>query len=176
MLEMISGPVVGTMSFKLAQVVSGYVSMRAELFIFMFFVHLWCFWIVVLEKTLKGPLDCKKIQPVNPKGNQSWIFIRRTDAEAKVPIFEPTDGKRWPIGKRLWCWERLRAGWEEGDRWDGWMVSIDKSLSKLWDSEGQGSLAFCSATWGCRVKHDIVTKQHYILTNKPGEIKFLRRI
>ena len=68
----------------------------------------WCFWIVVLEKTLESPLDCKEIQPVHPKGNQSWIFIRRTDVEAETPIFWPPDLKR------PWCWERLRAG-EEGD-------------------------------------------------------------
>ena len=59
----------------------------------------WCFWTVVLEKTLENPLDCKEIQPVNPKGNQSWIFIGRTDAEAEAPILWPPDVKRWLIGK-----------------------------------------------------------------------------
>ena len=59
----------------------------------------WCFWTVVLEKTLESPLDCKEIQPVHPKGNQSWIFIGRTDAEAEVPILWPPDGKNWLIGK-----------------------------------------------------------------------------
>ena len=53
----------------------------------------WCFWIVVLEKTLESPLDCKEIKPVNPKGNQPWIFIGRTDAEAEAPIFWPADVK-----------------------------------------------------------------------------------
>ena len=57
------------------------------------------FWTVVLEKTLKGPLDCKEIQPVNPKRNQSWIFILRTDAEAQIPIFWPPDAKNWLIWK-----------------------------------------------------------------------------
>ena len=61
----------------------------------------WCFWTVVLEKTLEGPLDCKKIKPVNPKGNQSWIFIVRTDVEAKTPILWPPDAKNWLIGKDL---------------------------------------------------------------------------
>ena len=69
----------------------------------------WCFWTVVLEKTLESPLDYKEIKSINSKGNQSWIFIGRTDAEAKAPILghlmkEPT---HW---KRPWCWESLRAG------------------------------------------------------------------
>ena len=59
----------------------------------------WCFWTVVLEKILESPLDCKEIQPVHPKGNQSWIFIGRTDAEAEVPIFWPPDMKNWLIWK-----------------------------------------------------------------------------
>ena len=59
----------------------------------------WCFWTMVLEKTLKSPLDCKEIQPVHPKGNQSWIFIGRTDAEAETPILWPPDAKNWLIGK-----------------------------------------------------------------------------
>ena len=59
----------------------------------------WCFWTVVLEKTLESPLDCKEIQPVHPKGNQSWIFIGRTDAEAEALILWPPDAKNWLIGK-----------------------------------------------------------------------------
>ena len=59
----------------------------------------WCFWTVVLEKTLESPLDCKEIKPVNPKGNQSWIFIGKTDAEAQVPILWPPDVKNWLTGK-----------------------------------------------------------------------------
>ena len=59
----------------------------------------WCFWAVVLKKTLESPLDCKEIQPVHPKGNQSWIFIGRTDAEAETPIFWPPDAKSWLIWK-----------------------------------------------------------------------------
>ena len=60
---------------------------------------IWCFWTVVLEKTLKSSLDCKEVQPVHPKGNQSWIFIGRTDAEAETPILWPSDTKNWLIGK-----------------------------------------------------------------------------
>ena len=59
----------------------------------------WCFWILVLEKTLESPLDCKEIKPVNPKGNHSWIFIGRTDAEAEAPMLWPPDVKNWLIGK-----------------------------------------------------------------------------
>ena len=59
----------------------------------------WCFWTVVVEKTLESPLDCKEIQPVHPKGDQSWIFIGRTDAEAETPILWPPDAKKWLIGK-----------------------------------------------------------------------------
>ena len=70
----------------------------------------WCLWTVVLEKTLESPLDCKEIQPVHPKGNQSWVFIGRTEAEAEAPIFWPPDLKNWLIGKdpdvgKDWRWE-----------------------------------------------------------------------
>ena len=81
------------------------------------------FWTVVLEKTLKSPLDCKEIQPVNPKGNQSWIFIGRTDTEAETPILWPPDAKSWLLWKdpdagKDWRWE------EKGTTgWDGWMAS-----------------------------------------------------
>ena len=59
----------------------------------------WCFWTVVLDKTLESPLDCKEIQSVHPKGNQSWVFVGRTDAEAETPILWPPDAKNWLIGK-----------------------------------------------------------------------------
>ena len=70
----------------------------------------WCFWTVVLEKTLKSPLDCKEIKPVHPKGNRSWIFIGRSDAEAENPILRSPDAKNWLIRKdpdagRDWRWE-----------------------------------------------------------------------
>ena len=70
----------------------------------------WCFWSVVLEKTAESPLDCKEIQPVHPKGNQSWVFIVRTDAEAETPTIWPPDVKNWLIWKdpdagKDWMWE-----------------------------------------------------------------------
>ena len=77
----------------------------------------WCFWTVVLEKTLENPLDCKEIQPVHPKGNQSWIFIGRTDAEAETLATWCEELTHW---KRPWCWKRLKAGGEGNSRgWDG---------------------------------------------------------
>ena len=79
---------------------------------------------MVLEKTLESPLDSKEIKPVNCKGNQSWIFIGRTDAEAEAPIFWPPDVEELIPWKRPWCWQRLKAGREGDDRgWDGWMAS-----------------------------------------------------
>ena len=85
----------------------------------------WCFWTVVLEKTLESPLDCKEIKPVYPKGDQSWVFIGRTDAEAETPILWPAWSEELTHWKRPWCWERLkRAGGQGDDRgWDGWMAS-----------------------------------------------------
>ena len=84
----------------------------------------WCFWTLVLEKMPKIPLDCKKIQPVHPKRNQSWIVTGRTDAEAETPILWATWSEELTHWKRPWCWERLRAGGEGGNRgWDSWMTS-----------------------------------------------------
>ena len=78
----------------------------------------WCFWTVVLEKTLESPLDCKEIQPFHPKGNQSWIFLGRTDVEAETPM------RRTDSFEKTLIWERLKAGGEGDDRgWDDWMAS-----------------------------------------------------
>ena len=93
----------------------------------------WCFWTVVLEKTLEGPLDCKEIYPVPPKGNQYWIFIGRTDAEGETPIFWLHDAKNWLIRKdpdagKHWRWEK---GATEDEMVGGITNSMDMSLSKL---------------------------------------------
>ena len=95
----------------------------------------WCFWTVVLEKTLKSPLDCKDIKRVNAKGNQPWIFIGRTDDEASV--LSATWCEELTHWKRPWCWERLKAGGERDDRgWDGWMVSPTQ-WTWVWASSGR---------------------------------------
>ena len=84
----------------------------------------WCFWTVVLEKTLESPLNSKVIQPIHPKGNQSWIFIGRTDAEAETPNTLATWCEELTHLKRPWGWERLKVGGEgEDKRWDGLMAS-----------------------------------------------------
>ena len=85
----------------------------------------WCFRTVMLEKTLKNPLDCKEIQPVHPKGNQSWIFIGRTDVEAETPILWPPDAENWLIGRDPDAgkdWRQEEKGTIRG--WDGWMASL----------------------------------------------------
>ena len=111
----------------------------------------WCFWTVVLEKTLESSLDCEEIKLVNPKGNQSWIFIGRSDAEAESPIFWPSDVKNWLIGKdpdagKDWGQEEK---WTTEDEMVGWHHRLDghEFEQTLGDCEGQGSLACCSP-WG----------------------------
>ena len=93
----------------------------------------WCFWTVVLEKTLESPLDCKDIQPVHPKGNQSWIFIGRTDAEAETPILWPPDARNSLLANTLMLEKGTRR--QKGTRgWDDWMASLTQwtcVLSKL---------------------------------------------
>ena len=113
----------------------------------------WCFWTVVLDKTLESPLDCKEIQPVHPKGNQSWIFIGRIDAEAETPILWPPHAKSWLIGKdsdggRDWGQEEKRTTEDEMAGWHHWLNGPEFEET-LRDSEGQGSLVCCSP-WGCK--------------------------
>ena len=97
----------------------------------------WRFWTVVLEKTLESPLYRKEIKSVNPKGNQLWISVGRTDAKAEALILWPPNGKSW-LWKRPWYWERLRAGGEEGSRgWDSWMASPTR-LTSIWANSQRG--------------------------------------
>ena len=105
----------------------------------------WCFWPVVLEKTLESLFDCKEIQPIHPKGNQFWIFIGRTDAEAETPILWPRDGKSQLIGNDLDAGED--QGQEERGTTEGEMVGCHHQLNghefeqTLGVGDGQGSLA-----------------------------------
>ena len=125
----------------------------------------WCFWIVVLEKALESLLDCKEIKPVNPKGNQSWIFIGSTDAEAEAPILWPPDAKSWLIRKDP-DWERLKAGGER-DNWgrDGWMAVLTQwtwiwaSSLRWWKTGKPGMLQSLGSQ---RVGHDRVTEQQQL--------------
>ena len=97
----------------------------------------WCFWAVVLEKTPESPLDCKEIQPVHPKGDQSWLFIGRTDAEAEAPVLWPPDGKSWHIRKDPDVgkdWRQEEKGMTEGT--DGWMESLTP-WTWVWASSGR---------------------------------------
>jgi len=108
----------------------------------------WCFWTVMLEKTLESPLDCREIQPVHSKGYQSWVFIGRTDAEAETPILWPYHAKSWLIGKDSDAGKD--CGLEEGDDrgWDGWMASptwctwVWVNSGSWWWTERPGMLRF----------------------------------
>ena len=115
----------------------------------------WCFWTVVLEKTLGSPLDCKEIQPVHPKGDQLWVFIGRTDVEAEAPIIWPPHATSWLIGKdhvagRYWGLEEKETT-EKGDDWgwDGWMASPTR-WTWVWVN---------SRSWWC--------------TGRPGVLRFM---
>ena len=140
----------------------------------------WFFWNVVLEQTLESSPDCKEIQPVNPKGNQSWIVIGRTDVEAECPIIWPPDAKYWLIGKysdagQDWRWEE--NGTTE-DETVGWHHQLDgqefKSAPGVGD--GQGSLAYCNP-WGCKESdaterlnwHDCQREETSKHREKPGQ-------
>ena len=125
------------------------------------------FWTVVLEKTLESPLNSKEIQPVNPKGNQSWIFTGRTDAEAEAPILWPPDAKNWLTGKdpddgKIEVGKKKKIEVGEGDDrgWDGWMASLTQwtwvwvSSRTWWWTGRPGMLQFMGLQ---RVRHDWVT-------------------
>ena len=146
-----------------------------ELMLYEALMKTWCFQIVVLEKTLESPLDSREIKLVHPKGYQPWIFIGRTVAEALITLAawckEPT---HW---KRPWCWERLRATGEGGNRECevGWRHHLNEHEFEQTpgDSKGQGSLVCCSPQ-DHRVRHDLGTEQQqcvYIYSS--GYLTFL---
>ena len=113
----------------------------------------WCFWTVVLEKTFESPLDCK-IQPVHAKGDQSWVFIGRTDFEAETPILWATWCEELTHLKRPRCWERLKAGGEGDDRgWDGWMASL--TWAWAWASTDCGQELVMDGEAWCAAVHAV---------------------
>ena len=117
----------------------------------------WWFWTVVLEKTLESPLDFKEIQPANAKGNQSLVFIGRTDAEAEAEILWPPDAKNWLTGKDLDAgkdWRQEEKGTTE-DEMVGWQHRLDGHEFEQAPGvgDGYGSLVCCSP-WGCRVVYN----------------------
>ena len=123
---------------------------------------------MVLEKTLERPLECKEIQPVNSKGSQSWIFIRRTDAEAEAPILWPPDVKNWLIGKDPDAgkeWRQEEKGTTE-DEMTGWH-HFEQAPGV---GDGQGSLACCSL-WGCK-ESDLI-ELNWICEVGPQNMKFI---
>ena len=127
----------------------------------------WCFWTVVLEKTLESPLDCKVIQPVHPKGYQSWVFFGRTDAEAETPILCPPHAKSWlieqaPDSRRDWGQE------EKGTReWDGWMVSPTR-WTRVWVNPGSwwwiGRPGMLWFMWSQIVGNDWKTELNWVMS------------
>ena len=124
-----------------------------------------CFWTVVLEKTLESPLDCKEIQPVHSKGDQSWVFFGRTDAKAETPILWPPHAKSWLIGKdpdvgRDWGQEE-----KEMTGWDGWMASLTRwtwvwvNSGSWWWTGRPGVLWFMGLQ---RVRHNWATELNWL--------------
>ena len=113
----------------------------------------WCFWTVVLEKTPESPLDCKEIQPVHSKGDQSWVFFGGNDAKAEAPVLWPPHAKSWLIGKdsdagRDWGQEEKGTSEDELAGWHRWLDGRESEWT-LGVGDGQGGLACCDS-WGCK--------------------------
>ena len=133
----------------------------------------------MLEKTLESPLDCKEIQPVHPKGNQSWIFIRRTDTKLNSNTLATwcEDPTHW---ERPWCWERLKVGGEGDDRgWDGYMASLTQWTwvwvgSRSWWWTGRpGMLWFMGSQ---RVRHNWATELNWATQNHKAYINLYVKV
>ena len=125
----------------------------------------WCFWTVVLEKTLESPLDCKEIQPVHPKGNQSWIFLEGLMLKHKLQYFGHLMQRTNSLEKIL-MWERLKVEGEGDDKgWDGWMASLMR-WTGVWVGSGSwwwtGRLGMLQSMGSQRVRHDWATELNWI--------------
>ena len=139
----------------------------------------WCFWTVVLEKTLESPLGCKEIQPVHSEGDEPWDFFGGNDPEAETPLLLATSCEELTHWKRLWCWEGLGAEGEGDDRgWDGWMASLTR-WAWIWVNSGSwwwtgrpGMLQFMGSQ---RVVHDWATELNWTIlpTSPPNAVGFL---
>ena len=134
----------------------------------------WCLQTVVLEKTFKSSLGSKDITPINPKGNQSWIFIGRTDADTEAPVLWLPDAKNWLIRKdpntgKDWRPEEKGTTEYEMAGWHYW-INGHAFEQALGVGDGQGSLACCSP-WGCRVRHDWVTELNWMQQLRLGTAK-----
>ena len=132
----------------------------------------WCFWTVVLEKTLESPLDCKEIKPVHPKGNQSWVFIGRTDIKAETPILWPPDTKSWLAGKdpdagKDWGQEGKGTTEDEMVGWRHWHNGRGFEQAPG-VGDGQGGPACCSPC-GRKVRHNWATQLNWTAELKTND-------
>ena len=134
----------------------------------------WCFWTVVLEKTLESPLNCKEIQQVHPKGDKSWAFIGRTEAKAETPILWPPHVKSWIIGKdpdagRDCGKEEKGTTEDEMAGWHHWLYGHEFELTAVVD-DGQGGLA-CCGSWSCK-ELDMTERLNWTTEEERGPLWF----
>ena len=135
----------------------------------------WCFWTVVLEKTLEGPLDCKEIQPVHSEGEQPWDFFGRNDVKAETPVVWPCHAKSWLIGKdsdavKDWGQEEKGTAEDEMTGWHHWLNGCESEWTPG-VGDGQGGLACCDS-WG-RKESDTTERLNWTELNVPTVLLFL---
>ena len=136
----------------------------------------WCFWFVVLEKTLESPLDCKEIQPVHSEGDQPWVFFGRNDAKAETPVLWPPHEKNWLIGKdsdagRDWGQEEKGMTKDEMAGWHRWLNGREFEWT-LGVGDGQGGLACCDS-WGCK-ELDMTERLNWTELKEFGDLDWIK--